>query len=594
MTDLKNTLVPFNQLEQDEENRREHYLLDGLDELAQSIVELGIIVPLIVRVGRKNKFAVVDGRRRLLAIEKLVNDGRLKADTPVPVIVREDLNLKDADAATVSVAANVVREAMNPADEVRAFRHLRDRKKTPEQIAAAFGIGLKRVKQRLALADLSPKVLDTLAKGEIDLDLAAAFAASNDHNAQNSALKQIGQYSFNRDPATVRAILRKEAIKGTSDLARFVGRKAYEAAGGKVRTDLFDNVVIFENAELLLKLARDIANETKAKLKKEGWAWVEFASDLPKGADRHYHRIFPATDNKYTPEQKKRLAELRKLDNSNDGLSDDESDEFEAIEEDARIRSYSKADKAKSGVIIDLDNFGITYGVQKPKEQKAEAKKAGKAMAGNSKNAIPNTLLDDLAAILCGGTQMTVAQDPDLAEAVLIAQLSPAVRQTMWTTMRGPLAISGAIFSNDDKDNLGHQAFKKALNEVIKDAPKTFSECVAWALKRKPAQRRVIISHLLAAYIKPSRGLTHGQNMSYETTDATTLAKIAKPDMLKWWSPSTDLLSRYNKGQLIGFMKEVEPKKPASTWTGLKRTALAKAVADAAPKAKWLPKEFRV
>ncbi|MFN8957684.1 MAG: ParB/RepB/Spo0J family partition protein, partial [Hyphomonadaceae bacterium] len=89
----------------------------------------------------------------------------ITSDFEVPCqIVPADL------AEEASLAENVQRVAMHPLDEVEAFGRLAGEGQTEDAIAARFGATVRHVRQRLALAALSPTLKDALRKGELGLD----------------------------------------------------------------------------------------------------------------------------------------------------------------------------------------------------------------------------------------------------------------------------------------------------------------------------------------------------------------------------------------------------------------------------------------
>ena len=104
-------------------------------ELAASIAAHGVIQPLAVRPEVKpprdgkgqpkqtGRYLVVAGGRRLRALLKLAGDRRLPKDAGVPCVVRQGT---ERDATEVSLAENVERLPMNPADEHAAFAKLAD------------------------------------------------------------------------------------------------------------------------------------------------------------------------------------------------------------------------------------------------------------------------------------------------------------------------------------------------------------------------------------------------------------------------------------------------------------------------------------
>src|SRR5579863_6425219 len=112
--------IPLNRLLAWQGNVRKTDPDKGIDELAASIAAHGLLQSLVVRKDKRGKFAVVAGGRRLLALQALAEAGTVTADHPVPCSVIG----RDADATEISLAENVQREAMHPADEFEAFKAL--------------------------------------------------------------------------------------------------------------------------------------------------------------------------------------------------------------------------------------------------------------------------------------------------------------------------------------------------------------------------------------------------------------------------------------------------------------------------------------
>ncbi|MDR6336362.1 ParB/RepB/Spo0J family partition protein [Xanthobacter flavus] len=110
-------------------------------------------------------YEIPAGGRRYRALELLVKRKRLARTAPVPCIVREG-GIAEED----SLAENVQRAPLHPLDQFRAFLALREKGQSEEEIAAAFFVSVAVVKQRLKLASLSPKLLDTYAEDGLTLD----------------------------------------------------------------------------------------------------------------------------------------------------------------------------------------------------------------------------------------------------------------------------------------------------------------------------------------------------------------------------------------------------------------------------------------
>src|SRR5947207_6442215 len=117
-------IIPLNKLVLWTGNVRKTGLETGLDELAASIAAHGLLNPLTVRKAAKGKYAVIAGQRRFRAMRKLVEAGTIDKAAAISCTVRSD---DEHNAAELSLAENVVRVAMHPADQFEAWRGLIDK-----------------------------------------------------------------------------------------------------------------------------------------------------------------------------------------------------------------------------------------------------------------------------------------------------------------------------------------------------------------------------------------------------------------------------------------------------------------------------------
>ena len=254
---------------------------EGIDELAASIAAKGLIQPLAVRPADGGKFEVIDGRRRHAALAKLIKGKTLKKDHPVPVLVR---NEDDAEALETSLMANTVRLPMHPVDQHEVFARLADQGKSDADIAAAFGIAEKTVRQHKALGKLAPVVREAWKKGKIDRETAQAFTLHADHEVQAATFEKLKKSSGGHVTEwSVRSELsgKREAVTESPEMI-FVGEEAYAAAGGTISESLFSDERMIDDVPLLKKLARDKLQAECDRLLAEGWSWAALAEDLPQ------------------------------------------------------------------------------------------------------------------------------------------------------------------------------------------------------------------------------------------------------------------------------------------------------------------------
>ena len=83
----------------------------------------------------------------------------------------------------------------------------------------------------------------------------------------------------------IRRQLTEDAVRAADKCARFVGTEAYEAAGGIVMRDLFqqDDGGWLQDPALLDRLVGEKLTIEAEKVRAEGWKWVEAAVDFPYG-----------------------------------------------------------------------------------------------------------------------------------------------------------------------------------------------------------------------------------------------------------------------------------------------------------------------
>lgn len=158
--------IKLNQLHESSMNPRRSFDQQGIDELAESIKQVGILQPIIARLNSQVKkkdisiYEVICGARRLSAA--------VIADlTEVPVIVRD---LTDEEAFDLMITENLQRKDVKPLEEAFAFINL-IRKGTydVESLGLRFGKSPSYIRHRLKLNDLIPEFRDLLDKDIIGL-----------------------------------------------------------------------------------------------------------------------------------------------------------------------------------------------------------------------------------------------------------------------------------------------------------------------------------------------------------------------------------------------------------------------------------------
>ena len=380
-------------------------------ELKASIAALGLLENLVVRTDEPDengieRFAVAAGGRRLKVMQALVEDNVLDADHPVPCLVKTG----DVEAAELSLAENVIRVPMHPADQVVAFTKLADAGQSVSAIAARFGASERVVEQRLRLGNAAPELLDAYRADEIDLEVLKAFAVTTDRERQMAVWEQVAAQGYRPSAWQVKRLLTEERVPGATAVARFVGVDAYETAGGQVLRDLFarddESGVWFEDPVLLEKLATGKLQAAADELATR-WKWAVPMIEAAWDDTARYGRIEPQPAEPTPEEQAEigkleaRQAELAELDDdqwTQETVAEAEGIETRLDEIEGAIEAravFRREDFAMAGCIVTVAQDGslqVIAGLVKPEDmpKAAESGDAG-TQAGNGHDAHATT-----------------------------------------------------------------------------------------------------------------------------------------------------------------------------------------------------------
>jgi ParB family chromosome partitioning protein len=240
-------------------------------ELAASIFVHGLLENLVVRPTDNDRYEVLAGGRRLMAMQSLAREGELDLDHPVACLVH------DGDPQEISLAENIVRLSMHALDQFEAFVALADQGLSIAEIASRFGNTETLVRQRLRLGRVAPEIREAYRADDINLETLMAFAVTEDQGQQLAVWEEIkGGYVHAHH---VRRLLTDEKIAASSKFVRFVGLEAYEAAGGTSTRDLFsegEGATYLDDSALVMRLTQEkLAAAAQDLQAKEGWKWTQ-------------------------------------------------------------------------------------------------------------------------------------------------------------------------------------------------------------------------------------------------------------------------------------------------------------------------------
>jgi len=138
---------------------RKSFQVEAIEELKNSIIEYGIIQPLLVRKAIKG-YEIIAGERRFRAAK----EANLEK---VPVIVKE---LNDQKMMELALLENLQRENLTPIEEAQAYVNLmKSYQLTQEELSKKLGKSRPHIANHVRLLQLPTQAIAMLNSGELSM-----------------------------------------------------------------------------------------------------------------------------------------------------------------------------------------------------------------------------------------------------------------------------------------------------------------------------------------------------------------------------------------------------------------------------------------
>ena len=648
--------IPFSALMLSQANVRRVKAGVSIDGLAADIERRGLLQSLTVRAQRDDegnetgRYEVPAGGRRFRALQQLVKQRRMAKTEPVPCIVRDD---DVVSAEEDSLAENVHREPLHPLDQFRAMQKLVEQGSDIETVAATFMVTPAVVKQRLKLADVSPKLHEIYAEDGMTLDQLMAFSVGSDHARQEQVWEML-QTSHNLQPWFIRARLTEDKVRASDKRVRFVTLEAYLAAGGHVLRDLFesDDGGWLEDVALLDRLQTEKFETEVAAIAAEGWKWVEAATDFPYG-HTYGHRPLEGEESPSSEEDEARLEALReeadRLEDQwagEDEIPDEVAARIQAIDEEiaplvSKPLIYDAAEVAIAGAFVSIDVDGslhVERGFVRPEDEPAEVADDAKPAAdegepdqdragdgaegdenGSAKEGadeddsddllrpLPDRLVTDLTAHRTLALRDAVASSPLVAFAAMLHAL---VLETFYTYATSGSCLGIAMRSNrliGYGTGLNDTASEKAIDErheswsarLPDDTTELWTALTAFNADEQAAIFAHCVSFGIDAVWEPAtqynQGRVSARAVANRIEHSHILARAANLDMVAagWTATVSNYLGRVTKPQILAAVEEACGTDVAGRLGGMKKPEMASAAEELLQGKGWLAKPLR-
>lgn len=179
--------IPLEQIEPNPNQPRREFDEDALQELANSINEIGIIQPITLRQVEDNKFQIIAGERRWRA-------SQLAGLQAIPAYIR---TIKDESIMELALVENIQREDLNAIEIALAYEHLLSAEgMTQERVSERVGKSRTAITNYLRLLKLPAQVQMALQKKEIDMGHARALLAIDSPSLQIKLFREIQKHGY--------------------------------------------------------------------------------------------------------------------------------------------------------------------------------------------------------------------------------------------------------------------------------------------------------------------------------------------------------------------------------------------------------------
>lgn len=211
--------VPILKIKANPNQPRREFSSEGLQELADSIRQIGIIQPITLRLMEDGSYQIIAGERRWRA-------SQMAGLTTIPAYVR---TANDENMMQMALVENIQREDLNAIEIALAYQNLIERYKlTQDKLSEKVGKNRATIANYLRLLKLPAQVQVALQNKEIDQGHARALLALTKPSQQVRLFNEIKEkgYSVRQVEEMVKSMNQGESLKNSLNrLKKKIGKR---------------------------------------------------------------------------------------------------------------------------------------------------------------------------------------------------------------------------------------------------------------------------------------------------------------------------------------------------------------------------------
>ncbi len=236
---VQETLVKITMVEPNRKQPRKTFDEDSLQELSDSIKQVGLIQPILVQ-DKNDHYEIIAGERRWRA-------AKMAGIKEIPVIIR---NYTEQEIMEISLIENIQREDLNPIEEAQAYKRLlTEFNLKQDEVAERVSKSRAAVTNSIRLLKLNEKVQQMVIDDMISTGHARALLAVEDPEEQYALAQRIFDERMNvRDvEKLVKNLHKPEKVKKKND--NKVMEVIYQDIENKLKQRLSTKVIVTPKGE---------------------------------------------------------------------------------------------------------------------------------------------------------------------------------------------------------------------------------------------------------------------------------------------------------------------------------------------------------
>ncbi|EJL35979.1 putative transcriptional regulator [Caulobacter sp. AP07] len=584
---------------------------DGIPQLADTIAAAGVLIPPIVRPGRRSEleYMALDGRRRRMALLLLLDRGVIGPDYEIDCILAAD---KAAQAAAI-VLPNAEHAPVHIASIIMAIGKFRKAKMDTAFIARSLGYSELEIKRLEALSGVHPNVLVALRQGKLTLKQVRGFARVAD-KTQQEQLAQTALDGHFQD-YQLRTLLSEGQVTVEDGRFGLVGAARYGEAGGRLVSDLFGELPdkVLDPEILDAQWRARIAPVIEA-FKAQGLA-VYVGPDSGYRAPEGFESLPYVYHGDLTEAQKAARTEARALLDEETavlrqaGLAGDRAVDLVANVLAARQRLAQSAlsDLTLGAVLLSPSaDLGVDVTFYAAPAPEVEEDDDDTPDEGDDDEVDPVVeLVTPKAVVMVQGASHSLHETrTDIATRGLIRDLADhpgAALTALLAQLFKLLALKTHVYQGESALTLAATRYKRgalsahpALDGEVRARLEARREDylasglrpVAFVDALAHGEKMALLAELVAVTLDVREARTslvrHGAR-----AEAAEIAALCDADLSLHWTPDQAFLAVHSKAQLLAMLAEMGVEDARAT--GLKKDELVVFVAEAAAERQWTP-----